>query len=59
MENFVDQGVKVSFGCEAVLGEGVGAGVLDEVGAEADCFVTTPLLQTSFLPDLMHVNFLS
>jgi len=58
VENFDDQGVKVSFGCEAVLGEGVGADVLDEVGAEADCFATAPLFQTSFLPDLTHVNFL-
>lgn len=50
--------VGVGSGEEVSLADGLGVGLRDGVLAEADCFVTTPLLQTSFLPDLMHVNFL-
>ena len=40
------------------VGEGVGVEVGEGVGVEVGFLVTTPLLQISFFPDLIHVNFL-
>ena len=44
------------------VGEGVGVGSSGLKTGLSDCFgaalFATPLLQTSLLPDLMHVNFL-
>lgn len=51
-------GVLLGSGVGVDVGEGVGAGVA--VG-EAACLaglITLPLFQTSFLPDLMHLNCL-
>jgi hypothetical protein len=56
--NLVDQGRKTSFDCEVALGEEEGAGVVVVLGVEAFCFSAIPLLQTNFLPDFIHVNFL-
>jgi len=48
-------GVVVAVGVDEVVAVGVGEGV--GVGFAA-ILIDTPLLQTKFLPDLIHVNFL-
>ena len=37
---------------------GVGEGIGDGVATGEGFLIATPLFQTSFVPDLMHVNFL-
>jgi len=58
-------GLGVAEGVELGVAEGVGLGVAEGVGDTTGAGVTvgagfaatfTPLLQTSFLPDLIHVN---
>ena len=50
----VGVGVGVGVGSGVGDGEGVGVGVATGAGF----FIATPLFQTSFVPDLMQVNFL-
>ena len=49
-------GVGVGVGVGVGDGEGEGVGVGDTTGN--GFLITTPLFQTSFFPDLTHVNFL-
>jgi hypothetical protein len=56
-------GVGVGVGVGSAVGVGVGVGSGNEVGVGVGVttgegfFIATPLFQTSFVPDLMHVNF--
>jgi hypothetical protein len=56
-------GVGVGDGSGVGVGVGVGSGVGDAVGVAVGVatgvggLIATPLFQTSFLPDLMQVNF--
>jgi hypothetical protein len=56
----VDVGVGVGSGVDVGVGVGSGNGVGVGVGVTtgAGFFIATPLFQTSFVPDLMQVNFL-
>ena len=49
----VEVGVEVGVGVGVGVGEGVGVGVATGAGF----LIATPLFQTSFVPDLMQVNF--
>ncbi len=49
----VGVGVGVGIGSGIRIGEGVGVGVVTDDGF----LTTTPLFQTSFVPDLIQVNF--
>jgi hypothetical protein len=49
----VGVGVAEGVGDGSVVGVGVGVGVITGVGF----VIVTPLFQTSFVPDLMQVNF--
>jgi hypothetical protein len=51
-------GVAVGIGVTAGFGEGVGSGEIVAIGVGVGFTTATPLFQTSFLPLLMHVNFL-
>ena len=51
----VGLGVGVGVGSGVGDGEGVGVGV--GVATDAGFLIATPLFQTSFVPDLMQVNF--
>ena len=51
----VEVGVGVGVGVGSGVGDGEGVGV--GVATGAGFFNATPLFQTSFVPDLMHVNF--
>jgi hypothetical protein len=50
-------GVAVGVGVGSGLGTGVGVVVGVGVGVGVGFTIATPLFQTSFLPDLMQVNF--
>jgi hypothetical protein len=58
----VGVGVGVAVGVEMGDGEGVGVGIAGlKTGFRVGCgaaLIVTPLLHTSFVPDLMHVYFL-
>ncbi len=49
--------VGVGVGVGVADGEGVGVGVTVGVATGVGGLMATPLFQTSFLPDLMQVNF--
>jgi hypothetical protein len=51
-------GVGVGVGVGEGVGSGVGVGVGVGVTTGDGFFIATPLFQTSFFPDLTHVNFL-
>jgi len=52
-------GVGVEVGVTAGVGVGIGSRVATGIGEGfATGLITMPLFQTSFLPDLMHMNFL-
>jgi hypothetical protein len=55
----VPQGTKfICVGAGVGVGVGVGVDVTVGVGFGAAALIATPLFQTSFVPDLMQVNFL-
>jgi len=51
------EAVSVGVGVGVGVREGVGVGIGDCEGVRTGLLTTTPLFQTNFFPDLLHVNF--